>query len=265
MTTLPTSTATPPPTAAASGIAAAPRAGVRRGAPSAATLVGIEIRKTLSTRSGVGLAATAAVLPAVATLGASADGAQLGSALVPIGSTGVLVALLLLALGVLSSAGEWTHRTVQTTFLVVPQRTRVLAAKAAAAAVLGVAVAAVAASASAAVLWLAAGDTIGWDGAGRAVAAVVAGGAALAVAGVGIGAAVGNVPAALTGVYLAVLGVIPLLGTVRPEIAEAVDPTDAVLTLAAGDDAGRAALVLAGWMVVGTVAGILVTRRRAVA
>ena len=46
-----------------------------------------------------------------------------------LGFTGMLTALVLLALGVLSTAGEWTHRSVQTTFLLVPQRGRVIASK----------------------------------------------------------------------------------------------------------------------------------------
>ena len=46
-----------------------------------------------------------------------------------IGGVGLFAVLVLAALGVLSTAGEWTHRTVQTTFL-VPQRGRVLAAEA---------------------------------------------------------------------------------------------------------------------------------------
>lgn len=43
----------------------------------------------------------------------------------------------------LSSAGEWTHRTVQTTYLAVPRRDRVTAAKYAASALLGAAIATV--------------------------------------------------------------------------------------------------------------------------
>ena len=41
---------------------------------------------------------------------------------------GSLVGMLLIAVGVLATAGEWTHGTVQTTFLAVPRRGRVLAA-----------------------------------------------------------------------------------------------------------------------------------------
>ena len=56
---------------------------------------------------------------------------------------GTLVSMLLIAVGVLSTAGEWTHGTVQTTFLAVPRRGRVLAAKYAGMALLGAGISAV--------------------------------------------------------------------------------------------------------------------------
>ena len=56
-------------------------------------------------------------------------------AAVILGVGGMLTALLLLALGVLSTAGEWGNSSIQNTFLLVPQRGRVVAAKAAAMAV----------------------------------------------------------------------------------------------------------------------------------
>jgi hypothetical protein len=45
-----------------------------------------------------------------------------------LGVMGGLLAVLMLTLGVLATAGEWTHRTVQTTFLFVPRRGKVIAA-----------------------------------------------------------------------------------------------------------------------------------------
>ena len=54
-------------------------------------------------------------------------------------------------------------------------------------------------------------DLIAWDLAARAVLTVIGAGAAFAVIGAGIGAAVGNAPAALTGTYLFMLGVLPLV------------------------------------------------------
>jgi ABC-2 type transport system permease protein len=100
---------------------------VRSTGPSMPTLVRIEIRKSLSTRSGKALAGAAVVLPPAAMAVASTSAETIGGAAGPIAAMGIFAALLLLALGVLSTAGEWTHRTVQTTFLLVPQRGRVLA------------------------------------------------------------------------------------------------------------------------------------------
>jgi hypothetical protein len=166
---------------------------------------------------------------------------------------------------VLSTAGEWTHRTVQTTFLVVPQRGRVVAAKAVATALLGAVLAAVATAATAGVLAVAPLGDLSWDGVPQAIGVVVAAGAAFAVVGAGVGAAVGNSPAALTGLYLTVLGVMPVLRLAQPGIAEKLDPADATLGLALGSGGTTQVLVLTGWVLVSLVAGAVVTRRRAVA
>ena len=178
---------------------------------------------------------------------------------------GIFAALLLLALGVLSTAGEWTHRTVQTTFLLVPQRGRVLASKGAGRGLLGAALAALSTAAATAVLAVTIGGDLSWDGTPQAMATVVAAGAAFAVIGAGVGAATANVPAGLTVLYLVVLGVMPVLSTVQPVIAANIDPNGAILSLAQGQDQPRAAAILVGWVVVTTVAGALVTRRRSVA
>ncbi|HEX2072718.1 MAG TPA: hypothetical protein VHF92_02940 [Geodermatophilus sp.] len=238
---------------------------VRRAGPSAATLAGLEIRKTLSTRSGRAVALAAALLPpGVATM-AALSGDDLGAAAMPIGIVGMVTALLLMALGVLSSAGEWTHRTVQTTFLLVPRRGRVLAAKVVALGLVGVVLAAVAVGLSmAALATLTVGD-VSWVGASRAAVTGVGAGAAFAVIGAGAGAAVANAPAALTGLYLVLLGGMPVLRAAKPQIAEKLDPVDGTLALALGNGGTTQVLAIAGWVVVATVAGALLTRRRAVA
>ncbi|WP_158580016.1 hypothetical protein [Geodermatophilus marinus] len=241
------------------------RPAVRAGAAGPATLVGLEVRKSLSTRSGRSLAVAAALLPpAGAALASAVSEDPLLAVASPLAMMGMLTALVLLALGVLSTAGEWTHRTVQTTFLLTPQRGRVLAAKAASVALLGAGLAAVSAATSAAVLAVFE-PTAAWDGVGRVLAVAVVSGAAFAVTGAGIGAAVANAPAALTGTYLVVLGVLPVVQAFRPEITERLDPTAAVLRLAETGSGATPALVLTGWVVVATVAGAVVTRRRAVA
>jgi hypothetical protein len=232
--------------------------------PPLTRLVGLEIRKILSTRSGLALAGTAAVAPAAVTaLMLTLADAPPGSATL-LALLGTLVALLMVAIGVLSTAGEWTHGTVQTTFLAVPQRSRVLTAKYAGTALLGAVVSAVVVGSTLAVAALGTGAGFSWAGTGVAVAATIGAGAALTVVGAGIGAAVGNAPAALTGTYLVLLVAINILNGAKPSWGKHVDPLSAVFDLVEGDAAARPVAVLAGWVLVTAVAGIVVTRRRAV-
>ena len=242
-----------------------PSAGTTRpSGPSLAGLTGIEMRKAVSARSGKALAVMAMLLGPAAMLIATSTGEPLGSVAAPIGVIGMLTGLVLLSLGVLSTAGEWSHGTVQTTFLLVPRRGRVLAAKGAAVAVMGAAYAAVSATLGAAVLYVAAGDQLIWDGTVQALVAVVAAGAAFAVTGAGVGAALANTPASLTGLYLVILGVLPLVRIFKPEIGSKLDPAEAVLALAQGQSETRPILILTGWVVVSSVAGWILTQRRAV-
>jgi hypothetical protein len=104
-----------------------------------------------------------------------------------------------------------------------------------------------------------------WTGIGHAMVVVVVCGALFGVLGAGIGAALGNSPAALTGTYVLMLGVLPVLAAFRPTIAHALSPTDALVSLAQGQAATGPVLTLTGWLVVTVVAGFVVTRRRAVA
>ena len=173
-------------------------------------------------------------------------------------------ALLLLALGVLSTAGEWTHRTVQTTFLLVPRRGLVLAAKAVAVALLGAALAALSAAASLGVIAMVGTDDLRWDGWLQATVVTVAAGAVFAVIGAGIGAATANTTAALTVLYLLILGVLPLVRVGKPELGDAVDPAYAVMLLGQGWEETRSVLILTGWVVVSSAAGWILTQRRPV-
>ena len=70
------------------------------------------------------------------------------------------------------------------------------------------------------------------------MATVVAAGAAFAVTGAGVGAAVANAPAALTALYLAVLGVMPVRRPFQPEIAAKPDLNGSILPLAQGEEPG---------------------------
>jgi ABC-2 type transport system permease protein len=233
--------------------------------PSLPRLAGLEVRKTLSTRSGRLLVGAAALLPVAGISTLLAVGQEIPGAQEMLIVLGSLVAILMLAVGVLSSAGEWTHRTVQTTFLTAPRRGRVVAAKYAAAALSGAVITAFVAASTLTVAALAAGSDFVWTGAGMAVAATVAAGAALAAAGAGIGAAVANTPAALTGTFVTLLVGLPLLAAVRPQVADKLDPLTAMANLVNGQHTATATAVLAGWVVIATTAGAIVTRRKAVA
>ena len=233
--------------------------------PSLAALTGLEIRKSLSTRSGKAVATAAAILAPVGILMVSMAADGVAPAAMILGITGMMTALVLLALGVLSTAGEWGNGSIQNTFLLVPQRGRVIAAKLAAMATLGLVLAAVSAALSVAALATIPPDMIAWDYAARGVLTVIGSGAAFAVIGAGIGAAVGNAPAALTGSYLFMLGVLPLVSAAKPEIAEKLDPTGAMVTIAQHGVSTTPVLVIVGWAVAAGVVGTLVTRRRPVA
>ena len=111
--------------------------------PPLTRLIGLEIRKSLSTRSGIALAGAAAVAPAGAVALMMALNDTPPNAATMLALLGTLVSMLLIAVGVLSTAGEWTHGTVQTTFLAVPRRGRVLAAKYVGVALLGAGISAV--------------------------------------------------------------------------------------------------------------------------
>ena len=146
---------------------------VRRTGPSLPVLTGIEIRKAISAPSGRSLAAASMLLAPAATAVVAATPDEIGSATGPTGVVGMLTGLILLSMGLLCTAGEWTHRTVQTTFLLVPRRGRVLAAKAVGMALIGATLAAVSALLSAVVLALVAGGDLSWNGFPRALTAVV--------------------------------------------------------------------------------------------
>src|SRR5215218_6843908 len=135
--------------------------------PSFAKLTGLEIRKSLSTRSGKSVAVASVLLAPIGMLLVSLNASGTAPGATILGISGMLTALVLLALGVLSTAGEWSNRSIQTTFLLVPQRGRVLAAKGAAMTVLGSAFAAISVALSTAIL--ATVPDVAWDYAGQAV------------------------------------------------------------------------------------------------
>jgi ABC-2 type transport system permease protein len=236
----------------------------RRTSPSLPSAIWLEVRKSLSTRSGIALVVVATSLaPAAVAIASGTARESLDNVLGPLVVTGMLSALVLVSLGVLSTAGEWSHGSVQTTFLLEPRRGRVMTAKAGAVALLGPVIALVAAGLSALLLAVME-PSASWDGAGRAVVMVAVAGATFALIGAGVGAALGNTPGALTGIYLLDLGVLPVLQTVKPEIADKIDPGNAVLSLAQGDHTALSITILAVWVGVALLAGTVMSRRRQV-
>jgi len=226
--------------------------------------VGLEVRKSLSTRSGLALLAAAVLIaPAAMSIAAGTSSEVLDNVLGPFVVTGMPTALVLVSLGVLSTAGEWSHGSIQTTFLLEPRRGRVMATKSVAVALMGAVIALVATGLSALVL-LAMESSASWDGAGRAVLMVAVAGAVFALIGAGVGAAVGNTPGALTGFYLLELGVLPTLQVVKPEVADKIDPGNAILDLAQGAHQALSIIILAVWVGASLVAGAVMNHRRAV-
>ena len=98
-----------------------------------------------------------------------------------------------------------------------------------------------------------------WDGAGRALLMVAVAGATFALIGAGVGAAVGNTPGALTGIYLLDLGVLPVLQTVKPALADKIDPGNAILELAQGTHQALSVAILVVWVGVALLAGAVMT------
>src|SRR3954471_16871099 len=149
----------------------------RRTSPSLPSAVGLEVRKSLSTRSGLAVVIAAVLLaPAAIAIASGTASEHLDSVLGPLVVTGLLSALVLVSLGVLSTAGEWSHGSIQTTYLLEPRRGRVMAAKAGAVALMGAVIALVAAGLSA-LLLVVMEPSASWDGAGRAVVMVAVAGA----------------------------------------------------------------------------------------
>jgi len=222
------------------------------------------VRKSISTRSGLAVVTVATLLaPAAVAIAAATASEPLDNVLGPLVVTGMLSALVLVSLGVLSTAGEWSHGSVQTTFLLEPRRGRVLAAKSVAVALMGAGIAVVAAGLSALLLAVME-PSASWDGGARAIAMVAVAGAVFSLIGAGVGAALGNTPGALTGFYLVELGLLPALQVFKPEVADKMDPGNAILSLAQGDHQALSVTILAVWVGVALIAGAVMNQRRAV-
>ncbi len=194
-------------------------------------LVRAELLKLRTTRmlSLNAIAALAFVPLSVATSILSAGDPGAGPALTTseglrnVMSAGSSGSLVILMLGVLIMAGEFRHNTATSTFLISPDRSRVVRAKLIAASLVGVvlALAASVLTLAIAVPWLARRD-IDVDVLSGDVAGVLLGGivatALFALVGVGVGSMVRNQTAAVAGAAVWVVVVEGLLVSFAPDV-----------------------------------------------
>jgi ABC-2 type transport system permease protein len=92
------------------------------------TLVRVETRKMLDTRTSLILTGLMAAL-AVALVAGRALTTETANLFTLGGTASIALGILLPVLGVLTVTGEWSHRTALTTFTLEPRRERVLMAK----------------------------------------------------------------------------------------------------------------------------------------
>lgn len=105
--------------------------------PGLPRLAAVELRKSADTRAGFWLLVVIALLAAAVVVLQLVFGTDDEAHLAPLfRSTVEIMALILPVLGILLVTSEWSQRTGLTTFALVPQRERVIAAKVAGAAIL---------------------------------------------------------------------------------------------------------------------------------
>lgn len=165
-------------------------------------IVSVELRKSLDTRAGAFLMVATVLITLVPVgwqLTHLTDGVPDYDLWVSTARGGVV--LFLPVLGILAMTSEWTQRTALTTFTLVPRRGRVLAAKLAAALVLGTAVMLFVLGVAAAALLAASGlegTTPAWGDAASVVGGSLVTSALNVVMGAAFGAAIAQSAAAIT-------------------------------------------------------------------
>jgi ABC-2 type transport system permease protein len=245
-------------------------------------LVRAEFTKLATTRLIYGLAAALAAFAALTVVGnviiAGEQGDPLSASSLPVLVAGPVTLLsgAALLLGILGMAGEFRHQTVTQTFLVTPDRGRVVAAKLVAYPLAGIALTLTILAFTAAVAagWLAAeGITPSLVGAVGVALGQVLLGAVLAaglcgLVGVGVAALVRNQVAALVGVAvwaLVVEGLLMSLLQAPSSLAKWLPSAAAgALTNPGGGHLSRlaGALLLAGYALALAVAGTRLVVRR---
>jgi ABC-2 type transport system permease protein len=243
-------------------------------------LVRAEFTKLRTTRLIYGMAAVMAAFAVLTVVAGMAYAGREGNPSLPADSLAMfvagpvaLVSGAALLLGILGMAGEFRHQTVTQTFLVTPDRGRVVAAKLVAYPLAGIALALATLAVTAAVAagWLAVkGITPSLSDArlARIVGVALLGAGLCALVGVGVGALIRNQVAALVGTLVWVLVVegllmslinIPSLGRWLPSAAAA-----AAITSPGGAHLSRlgGTLLLAGYALALALAGTRLVVRR---
>jgi ABC-type transport system involved in multi-copper enzyme maturation permease subunit len=243
-------------------------------------LLRAEFTKLATTRVAYGMAAVMAAFAVLTVVAGMAYAGREGNPALSADSPAMFVAAPVtllsgaaLLLGILGVTGEFRHQTVTQTFLVTPDRGRVVAAKLVSYPLAGIALALVTLAVTAAVAagWLAAkGITPSLADArlARIVGVALLGAGLCALVGVGIGALVRNQVAALVGTLVWVLVVegllmgllnAPSLGKWLPSAAAA-----AAITSPGGAHLSRlgGTVLLAGYALVLAAAGTRLVVRR---
>jgi ABC-2 type transport system permease protein len=238
----------------------------------------LKLGSTRTTRLLVvgGLAIAALVGTATATTAGEQTSAALGNAenIANIVGVSAMPGLFMLILGVLAMAGEYQHRTITQTFLSVPVRGRVVAAKLAAIAAAGVATA----TAMMTTALLAALPHLWADGGsihlvnaqvGRTALGTLLAGALFGIAGTSLGALLRSQIAAVVAIAAWVaIGEAVLALILGPDVAHWLPGGAASALAASGTHAlplWAAASVLTGYCAAGVAATTRLTLRRDVA
>ena len=242
-------------------------------------LIAAEFLKMRTTRTFWWVSALAiglAVLLTIVTLATSTTETE-GDARALVANMGI-PALFVIILGVVGAAGEYRHGTITSTFLVAPDRRRVLVAKGLAYAIGGLAVGIVSAALVIGISapWLSAqGHSLASLGLGAGELVVLVGGALAYLAisgllGVAVGALVTNQVTALVGVFVLLLVIDPVVAALaHPYGKFSIQGLGTKLSGASSDDAGFdlfplgvAALVYLGYAVALLGATAAIANRR---
>ncbi|OMQ15937.1 hypothetical protein A7K94_0206005 [Modestobacter sp. VKM Ac-2676] len=201
-----------------------PRTAAAPSAPSLATLVRVELRKSYDTRAGrwllivIGLAVVAVLALALLVPDIPKSFAD------HLEFTQLPMSILLPVLGILLVTSEWSQRTAMTTFTLVPRRSRVLVAKMLAGAVLallGVAVATLASALTTVLTPVFTDVATDWNVGGVLLGQVLVVQVVSVLAGIAFGMLLLSSPLAivtffvLPTVFTILVGVVPALDWVR--------------------------------------------------